>query len=93
MKMTPARKELVKFVGPFTHWHNNQPPPFNPEYDPRAKDWSTLATYDCILAGVYDLPLEQRKPIRGAFYAKRKQEGTPTQLEVRLAQKTIYERG
>jgi hypothetical protein len=53
MRMTPARKEPVTFVGPFTYWHNNQPPPFNPDYDPRAKDWSTLATYDCILAGYH----------------------------------------
>lgn len=93
MKMTPARKEPVDYVGPFTYWHNSQPPPFNPEYDLRARDWATLATYDCILAGVYDLPLEQRKPIRDAFYVKRKQEGNPDPVEVKQAQKIIYEQG
>lgn len=87
IKIIPARDELVGFVGPFTHWHNNKPTPFNPEYDPRARDWATLATYDCILAGVYELPFEQRKPIRDAFYAKRKAQGDVNPNEVKLAQK------
>lgn len=81
-------------VGPFTH-HNHPPKPFNPLYDPRAKDWSTLATLDTINAGLYDetIPREAVAAYRLDAYHKRKDMGTPDPAEVKQAKQVIYDRG
>lgn len=50
MKMKP-HQELAKH---FEHLHNNPYPPLNPEYDPRAKNWSLEATQSMEQEGFYD---------------------------------------
>ena len=84
------------YVGSFTYDHNNPPSPFNPQYDPRAQDWSILATLDTINAGLYDDETIARETIaayRLAAYHKRKAQGTPDPIEVQHAKQVIYDRG
>ena len=90
MKYIPARKEPVGFVGPFTHWHNFKPAPFNPQYDPRAEGWATLATYDTARAGGYSLPREEAKKMRDSFYDKRKEAGDYSRQELQKAKEYLY---
>ena len=44
----------VGYVGPFTFWHNNQPKPFNPDYDPKAKARYAKVTESMEKDGFYD---------------------------------------
>jgi hypothetical protein len=43
-------------------------PPFNPDYDPSAKDGMTLAVHQCYLNGVYELRQEDRAPLIAKEY-------------------------
>lgn len=88
------KKREHAFVGPFTYWHNNPPPAFNPDFDPRAVDWGTLATYDTIVAGVYEkCSREEVKAFRDAAYNRRKAHGAINPSELETAKRVIYERG
>lgn len=72
------------------------PPAFNPLYDPRAQDWSTLATLDTLNAGLYDdetIPREAVAAYRLEAYHKRKDQGTPNPADVKHAKQVIYARG
>ena len=94
-KFVSVSKEPIKSGGILNHWHNFAPTPFNPDYDPRAAAWSTLATYDALLTGVYDDPMktqEDRKAIRDAAYLIRKSKGNYSKTELKTAQEFIYNR-
>lgn len=91
----PTNNPVNCNVGPFTFHHNNKPFAFNPHYDPRAVDWSTLATYDTILAGKYDdgSSKEDIASFRLAAYDKRKAQGDVNKQELKKAKQAIYDRG
>ena len=42
IEQPPQKKS--PFVGPFTFWWNNRPPPFNPTFDPKAKERAAYTT-------------------------------------------------
>ena len=85
-------KKLPSIVnlGIFTKQHMNPPSPFNPNFIPWAKDVSTLATYQCYLDGVYDLPIVERVSLRRAKYNELMLLGKPLQSDVIRAKDYIY---
>lgn len=94
-KFVSVSKDPIRSGGALDHWHNFAPTPFNSDYDPRSAAWSTLATYDALLTGVYDDPTktrEERKAVRDAAYLIRKSKGNYSKTELDTAQEFIYNR-
>jgi hypothetical protein len=43
-----------KYVNIFEYWHNNPPPPFNPDFDPKAKDRGRAVATSMEADGFYE---------------------------------------
>ena len=74
----------------FDYYHNNVPKGFNPDYIPYAKDVSTITTHYCYLAGIYELPQEDRIAPRRVIYERLTALGRPSKADVMKAQEYIY---
>lgn len=91
----PLKNKINCYVGPFTFHHNNKPCSFNPDFDPRAYDWATMATHDTIVANKYSdgSTREEIAAYRLTAYHKRKAQGDVNPLELETAKHLIYELG